>query len=389
MSTKTIFSQSRLQSDKKVENTKQDASSIRPVWFHSLINNEQRGFGATLLRSMLAAIEKPYSMVVRCRNYCFNTGLFPAHPIDVPVLSVGNLTLGGTGKTPMVAWLAGWLENHAVRTAIVSRGYGGNDGHWNDEALELHQRLPSIPHIQNRNRVLGAKQAIAQHQTEVIVLDDAFQHRRIARNLDIVLIDALAPFGYEREFPRGLLREPLQGLSRAHVVALSRADAVGTSERAEIQQRVQAIAPGAIWLETIHAPQHWQSTTGKTIDLSQLAGASVAMFCGIGNPEGFRHTLKMARVQVVGEQTFPDHHQFTDQNMHTLDRWVRQLGPLDAVVCTHKDLVKLSASHIAGCPLYALMIGLEITQGQKAFEQELEKIITLVSNNKPQSHTMV
>jgi len=341
--------------------------------FQALVSGERRGFDAALMRSILSAAEIPYSLGVHWRNRCFDTGRFRAQAVEVPVLSVGNLTLGGTGKTPMVAWLARWLNDRGARVAIVSRGYGGGPGRLNDEALELQQRLPGVPHIQNRDRVAGARQAIAEHRAEVLVLDDAFQHRRIARDLDIVLIDALAPFGYERVFPRGMLREPQRGLSRAQVVALSRADAVDAAMRQEIRQRVEAIAPQAIWLETTHAPLHWRSVKGATVALPQLADTAVAAFCGIGNPQGFRHTLDLAGVRLAGERAFPDHHHFTDQDMHTLDGWVRGLGAVDAVVCTQKDLVKLNRSHIADRPLYALAIGLEIFHGQEAFEQELQE----------------
>ena len=344
--------------------------------FHSLISGERRGFDAALLRSMLSAVEVPYSLAVGWRNRCFDTGRFRAQPVNVPVASVGNLTLGGTGKTPMVAWLARWLNDRGARVAIVSRGYGGGRGRLNDEALELQQRLPDVPHIQNRDRVAGARQAIVEHRAEVLVLDDAFQHRWIARDLDIVLIDALAPFGYDRVFPRGMLREPPRGLSRAQVVALSRADAVDAATRDEIRRRVRAIVPHVIWLETTHAPLHWRSAQGETVAVPQLAGASVAAFSGIGNPKGFRHTLDMAGVHVADERVFPDHHHFTDQDMHALDGWVCGLGPVDAVVCTQKDLVKLNTSHIADRPLYALTIGLNISHGREAFEQELRERLT-------------
>ena len=193
--------------------------------------------------------------------------------VSVPVISVGNLTLGGTGKTPMVKWLAQWLHTHRIRPAIVSRGYGARSTErgagsmeqenleggsrvllpaprsllpaLNDEAMELHRSLPEVPHVQNPDRVAGAERAINEFGCQVVLLDDGFQHRRLARDLDIVLLDASAPFGFEHVFPRGMLREPIEGLERASVVCLTRADLLNETDRAMIRQRVAGLAPRA------------------------------------------------------------------------------------------------------------------------------------------------
>ena len=159
---------------------------------------------------------------------------------------MGNLSLGGTGKTPMVQWLARWFRERGVRVAVISRGYGAKHGGGaNDEALELERKLPGVDHLENPDRVAAVQQAVATFGARLIVLDDAFQHRRMARNLDIVLLDALEPFGFEHVFPRGTLREPISGLARAHVVALSRAELLDSAARREIRQRVKSLAPEA------------------------------------------------------------------------------------------------------------------------------------------------
>ena len=166
------------------------------------------------------------------------------------VISVGNLTLGGTGKTPMVEWLARWFRSHDVRVAIVSRGYGAVDGGQNDEARELEEKLPDVPHLQDPNRAAAARVAIDELATQLIVLDDGFQHRRLGRDLDIILIDAVEPFGYDRVFPRGMLREPLSGLRRADVIGLTRADVVNETRRREIargSRRYSRRRPGWNW----------------------------------------------------------------------------------------------------------------------------------------------
>ena len=176
----------------------------------------------TLARCLLSAVEVPYTWAVRWRNYGYDHGQSPSQRVSVPVISVGNLSMGGTGKTPLVAWIAQRLQQRGVRVTLVSRGYGAVAGKPNDEALELEQKLPGVPHLQNPDRVAAAQKGIAELGSQAILLDDGFQHRRLARDLDIVLLDAVEPFGFGHVFPRGTLREPISGLRRADLVALSR-----------------------------------------------------------------------------------------------------------------------------------------------------------------------
>ena len=222
--------------------------------FRDIVSGRRQGFGAALWRAGLGLAETPYSLGVRWRNHRYDVGKAGVVRVEVPVISVGNLTLGGTGKTPMVEWLARWFRSHDVRVAIVSRGYGAVDGGQNDEARELEEKLPDVPHLQDPNRAAAARVAIDELATQLIVLDDGFQHRRLGRDLDIVLIDAVEPFGYDRVFPRGMLREPLSGLRRADVIGLTRADVVNETRRREIRTRVQAIQPQATWVELAHQP---------------------------------------------------------------------------------------------------------------------------------------
>ena len=186
---------------------------LRASTFRELVSGRKSGPVAKLLRGVLRLVEFPYTWAVNSRNRRFDDGRLPVEKVGVPVVSVGNLTLGGTGKTPMVQWLARWFQNHGLKVSLISRGYKSAGGAKNDEARELEQQLPGVAHWQNPDRVSAARVAISEFGTEVILLDDAFQHRRIARDLDLVLIDALEPFGFGHIFPRGTLREPLAGFS--------------------------------------------------------------------------------------------------------------------------------------------------------------------------------
>ncbi len=347
---------------------------FRPSEFRELVSGRRRGIGAAAARMVLRGAEFGYAAAMRWRNYRFNRGRLPIERVGVPVISVGNVTLGGTGKTPMVEWLARWYRARGVRVAIVSRGYGAEQGAANDEALELEQRLPDVPHVQNRDRVAGAKMAIEEFESQLILLDDGFQHRRLARDLDIVLIDTLEPFGFDHVFPRGTLREPLAGLARADIVALSRADVVDAAERETIAHRVRRYAPKAAWLELTHRPRRFVGAGGDEQPLEGLAGKRIAAFCGIGNAVGFLHTLASVGANVVALQEFPDHHAYTRDDVEALGQWTKSLE-VEAVVCTAKDLVKLRLTQIGGRPLWALAIELDIISGRDALDRRLAEFV--------------
>lgn len=322
----------------------------------------------------LRLAEVPYTWVVRRQNRRYDTGRAEICRVGVPVVSVGNLTLGGTGKTPMVEWLARWFRRHGVRVTIISRGYGAEAGTRNDEALELQQRLPDVPHLQDPDRVAAARTAVEEFACQLILLDDAFQHRRLARDLDIVLLDALEPFGFGHVFPRGTLREPLAGLRRAHVVALSRADLLEPPQREEIWRTVRRHNPQAALLEVAHAAQALISSGGREEPLESLAGRPVAAFCGIGNPAGFRHTLRTCGYQVVDFREFPDHHPYNRADVEWLASWTDGLD-VAAAVCTHKDVVKLATAQLGRCPLWAVRVSLGFLAGQGALEARLAELL--------------
>jgi tetraacyldisaccharide 4'-kinase len=340
---------------------------LLPSEFRDLVSGRRRGFVAAALRGLFRAVEFPYTLAVYRRNLRFDVGSLPIEQVGVPVVSVGNLTLGGTGKTPMVAWLVRWFHERQVRVALISRGYGAKPDSVNDEALELAERLPGVPHVQNRDRVAAAKRVIDEFQCQLILLDDAFQHRRIGRDLDIVLLDALEPFGYGHVFPRGTLREPLRGLSRSGVVALSRADMLDADGRIAVQNEVRRHAPRALWIELTHAPKWLIASDGGEQTIDALRGLPVAAFCGIGNAAGFRYTLERCGAEVLGFREFGDHHAYDEGDIKSLAAWAAQLDAA-AIVCTAKDLVKLRVRHLGNRPLWALAIELEILAGQHELE---------------------
>jgi tetraacyldisaccharide 4'-kinase len=351
--------------------------------FHDIVSGRRRGLGADALRAGLLAGAWIYAGAVRWRNRRYDRGAARIHRVDVPVVSVGNLTLGGTGKTPMVAWLARWFGDHGVRVAVVSRGYGSRPGEANDEALELRRDLPNVPHLQNPDRVAAAREAVAATGCGAIILDDGFQHRRIARDLDIVLLDALEPFGFGHLFPRGLLRELVEGLRRADVVILSRADLLDPARREAIWQVVRPHAPNAVLAEAAHVAKRLFAADGQESPLDSARDRPVAAFCGIGNPTAFRRTLDACGCRVAGFREFPDHHRYTPADLDALAAWARELEA-EIVLCTGKDLAKLSVNRLGDCPLRAVGIELALSTGQDRLELRL-RALTPAARSLPRS----
>src|SRR5262249_19248562 len=248
---------------------------------------ERRGPGPTLKRLGLWLASVPYGVAVGLRKGLFDRGWRRVTRAGVPVVSVGNLTVGGTGKTPCVEYVARRLRAWDRRVAVLSRGYG-SDGGPNDEALVLEDNLPDVPHLQGADRAALARTAVEELEAELVILDDGFQHRRLARDLDVVLLDATDPFGHGRLFPRGLLREPASSLRRADTVLLTRCDQVPESTVNDLTDRVRRLAPDRPVVPTKHAPVAWLQHGQPDRPTDALHGRPAAAFCGIGNPDAFR-----------------------------------------------------------------------------------------------------
>lgn len=337
--------------------------------FKRLVDGTSRGPAATLARLGLTAVSAPYGLTVAARNAAYDLGLLPVTRADVPVVSIGNLTLGGTGKTPLVAWTARLLARLGRRPAIVSRGYGARPGETSDEAAELSILLPEVPHVADRDRPRAAALAAAAG-ADAVVLDDGFQHRRLARDLDIVAVDATDPCGCGRLFPRGLLREPLAGLARAHAVVLTRASAVEAPRRAEIRAALAAACrgrPPPVWAEADHRPVGLRTAAGDTQPLDTLRGRRVFAFAGIGNPAAFRTAVAALGAEIVGFQPLADHHAYRATDLDALGR-AAATARADLVVTTLKDLVKVRRDALAELPLAALEIAIDFSSGAASLE---------------------
>jgi len=355
--------------------------------FYNLVSNRQTGIVAAVFRGGLRVLEVPYCSVVAFRNLLYDRQILPTHRFSVPIISVGNLTLGGTGKSPMVAWLCQHFLEQNQRPGLVSRGYGKISDAGNDELMEMSHRFPTVPHLQNRNRAEAIQELLQTEQVDLIILDDAFQHRRVKRDIDFVLLDATAPFGFGHVFPRGALREPISGLRRAQIALLTRSDLIEETQRQEIRQRVLSINPNITWGEAVHVPTSLISpqpfstgtlSTGtfSTEPIEVITGQSVLAFCGIGNPAAFRSTLERCGVHVAKLIPFPDHHHYTARDVDELVRTANALGT-DVILCTVKDLVKLalmdfSEIDFSELSLRAVSIEIQFTVGESAVRERID-----------------
>lgn len=342
---------------------------MRPELFHAIVRGERRGPLAAAARLGLLAASGPYRLGVWWRNRAYDRGRRPVVRAGVPVVSVGNLTLGGTGKTPCVEYVAGFYRDRGKQVAVLSRGYGAAAGP-NDEAMVLEDNLPDVPHLQDADRAAAAQRAVEELESEVLVLDDGFQHRRLHRDVDVVLIDATTPPHRDRMFPRGTLREPEGSLKRAAVALLTRCDQAPDAD--ETRTRLTTRYPHLTVATSEHRPVELLGGDGAE-PVENLRGKVLAGFAGIGNPPAFRRTLDGLGATVADFRAYPDHHPYTRADVDDLRAWATKL-PADAVVATtQKDWVKLRLPDLAGRPLRAVRVGIAFRDGQDGFDAALAR----------------
>lgn len=308
------------------------------------------------------------------------------HFENVRVFSVGNLTVGGTGKTPAVQWLAARLENDRIKTAIIARGYGGeysqngaivSDGERilldakqaGDEAI-LHARaLPKTPVVIGRNRVQATKIAIEEFAPQAIVLDDGFQFWSLARDFDLVLLDACAPFGNGKLLPLGRLREPKAELARATGVLLTRCDAASAEELQSAKTEILKFAEAPIFVSR-HVPMKLRDEkSGENFDLERLRGSRVGVISALANNDPFFDSLHACGAQVGSTLARRDHHYWCESEVRAFAERA-QKEDAQAIVTTEKDAVKIDAHWCATLPLWSLKIELQIEN-----ENELWQLI--------------
>lgn len=317
--------------------------------FHETISGRRRGPGAAIARAALRAIEPGFAAAVSLRTRLYDRQTVAAHAAARPVISIGNITTGGTGKTPVVQWLASALGARDRYCAVLIRGFKRTtDG--SDEAELLRRSLAAagpqgsaVPIVANPNRAAAASELCrAWPQVEYFILDDGFQHRRLHRDFDLVLIDATHPFGFDHLLPRGLLREPPQALQRAHAILVTRSDQISPSDLTALRDRLAQIAPSVPLYLSEFSPAGWisEGDEPQSPSSSTPPAPSVAV-CGIGNPAAFDASARRAGADVAKSIALDDHHRYRHADVRRLQAVARRTGAR-SVITTEKDWIKLA-----------------------------------------------
>ena len=339
-----------------------------------------------------------YRGIVSLKNYFYNSGLFTVKKLSCKVISVGNITVGGTGKTPMVIMLAKLLKEKGYRPAILSRGYGGkktgrvsivSDGEnvfmkpdeAGDEPVLIAKSARNIPVVTGKKKYLTGKFAIEHFGADVLILDDAFQHRSLFRDIDMVLLDEKRPFGNGFVIPRGELREPTNELGRADIVVLTgtrktgvRDQGSGISGQWSMVSGQQAVVP--VYRAYRRPKDLLKADTENVYPLDYLNGKKICAFAGIARPDSFKKTIASVGGEVITFLSFPDHHVYTPEDLDKIMRTVSE-SSAQIILTTEKDGIKLIDFPDFLRDIYQLRIEMEILPPQKKFEDILlERIKT-------------
>lgn len=347
----------------------------------------QKRLLASPLRFLLTPLSWLYRAIVQFRNNLYTRGVLKTRRLPCRVISVGNIVVGGTGKTPAVIAIAKHFQREGMRVAILLRGYKRrvrekvtivSDGERvsasaiesGDEAYMMARHLSGVPILVGKCRYSAGQVALERFKVDVLLLDDGFQHRQLARDVDILTIPATHPFGNsEKLLPVGTLREPPSALRRADLILLTHAHTPNTS--AHIKKMLKSLAPNVLVLESLHQPTHLYPLASGNYDINELKGKRVLAVCGIGTPDAFIATLMQCSVASVELLAFPDHHVYTEIDTQRIYTDFQKTGA-DLIVTTQKDEQKLvSFANNFQIPIVVLAIALVITEGDEAFRDVL------------------
>jgi tetraacyldisaccharide 4'-kinase len=371
----------------------------------AVVSGRLRGILPNLLRFVLKLLSRLYSFIMNMRLALYEHRLLRSNALGCQVISIGNLTVGGTGKTPVVEVFARALQKNSRKVAILSRGYMKaedplperlknlfsfktpqqqpprivSDGErllldsdmGGDEPFMLASNLPNVCVIVDKDRVKSGRYAIQKLGCDTLILDDGFQYLRLKHRVDIVLVDRTNPFDNGYVLPRGLLRESVRHLSRATFIFITKSPGDGS---AELRQQIRALNDKAEIAECRHNPRHFQDVfTGERKPLEFLRGRKVAALSGIAAPRGFEETIQRLGGELVHRKRFADHHRYTQQEILDMINASRDQGAV-AIVTTEKDAVRFPLIERRDIPLYFLRVEIELLSGEEDFNALISRI---------------
>jgi tetraacyldisaccharide 4'-kinase len=385
-------------------------------WGSDVIFGRAKGFRAAIARLLMWTLSGGYRLLVQTRIRMYRTGWKPQHHLGMQVVAVGNLTVGGTGKTPVVELLSKSLRDRGRKVAILSRGYKSRKldkpqrwvsadqsqvpGHVmpkvvstgkailldskfaGDEPFMLARNLDGVAVVVDKDRVKGGRFAIRELGVDTLLLDDGMQYLGLAHSMDIVLIDSKSPFGTEALLPRGTLREPPGNLKRAGYILITKCD--GSSNDLLIE-RIRRYNRSASIIECTHGPIHLENLfTREKEDLDFLKDKWIAAISGIAVPENFEKSLERLGARVEIRRRFSDHHRFSRRE---IDKFMQRCveRDMELIVTTEKDAVRFPRPTDLDVPVYFLRIEVEILKGHEAWEDLLDRLSTRLP---PREHVM-
>ena len=379
------------------------AESLATFWLE-VTHEERRGFRAGLFRAFLYGCSKGFQVAIKFRRFLYNVRILRDSTLGVQVIAVGNLTVGGTGKTPVVEKFARELQDQGRTVAVLSRGYRSkptpvrtwllnkvffrddttpprivSDGKSllldsemaGDEPYMLASNLKDVVVLVDKDRVKSGRYAIEKFGCDTLLLDDGFQYWKLrGRRQDIVLIDRQQPFGNECLLPRGTLREPPSHVIRANYIFITKSD--GSTE--ELRRRLSQLNPGAAIIECIHHPLYLEDVfTGERLGLEVLRGRKVASLSGIAQPESFEQGLAKVGAELVYSKRFADHHRFTQQEViNAINRSKKRQAQM--IVTTQKDAVRFPKIDRRDLQICFMRVEIKIISGAKDFQDCVRKI---------------
>ncbi len=339
-----------------------------------------------MIKLILFLFSVLYGLIVRALILFYR---IRPYQLNCRVISIGNITLGGTGKTSLAGYIAAYLKSQGHKVAILSRGYkrrvtarqgqAGVTGYetMGDEPCMLSRKFPDIPVLVDADRVRSGNSAIRDYAVDTVILDDGLQQWRIRKDLEIITIDSRNPFGNRYLIPRGILRQPLSCLRGADILVLTKANlAAGTDK---IKEELNRLNPGAVIAESSHIPLGFYniSEPARLLDVAVLKGFRVTLFSGIGDPQSFEDLISSLGIKVGLSFKFPDHHSYTGEDLDRIRADSKSKG-IDIIITTEKDAVRLSGlgAAVPGLRLLVLRIGLEI-KDEEIFHGRLLKLYPL------------